>query len=153
MARFRFRAQVALDLRQKQEEEAQRALGAARQARAVAAHALEHEERVLAEANTRAAVEEARAWDPSRAVWYRNWMKGQKQVIAAAHAVLETRRQEERAAAERAMEARRRARALERLRDRAWKAFQVAERRSEQKEFDMLGGLRYAARQHMPEGA
>jgi flagellar export protein FliJ len=152
MATFRFRAQVALDLRLKQDEEAQRALGAARQARAAAEHALEREERILADAHVRAAEEEARAWDASKAVWYRNWMKRQKQAIAAARAAVEARLQDERTAAQHAFEARRRVRALERLRDRVWAAFQVLERRSEQKELDVLGSLRYVARRDVPEG-
>jgi flagellar biosynthesis chaperone FliJ len=152
MPAFRFRAQVALDLRQKQDEDAQRALGAARQARVAAERVLEGEERALADGNLRASLEEAREWDASRVVWYRNWMRRQRQVIAAARAVVEARRQEELAAADRAMETRRRVRALERLRDRTWKAFQAAERRSEQKEFDVLGGLRFVARREVPEG-
>lgn len=153
MAHFRFRAQVALDLRQRQDEDAQRELGATRQARVAAERMLAEEERVLAEAHVRASIEEARACDTSRAVWYRNWMRRQQMVIAAARATVEARRQDEAAAAERAIEARRRLRALERLRDRAWKAFQTAERRTEQKEFDVLGGLRYVARREVPEGA
>jgi flagellar biosynthesis chaperone FliJ len=114
---------------------------------------LEGEERALAEGNARASLEEARAWDTARAVWYRNWMTRQRQVIAAAREMAAARGLEERAAADRAMEARRRLRALEKLRDRAWKAFQTAERRTEQKEFDALGGLRYMARREVPEGA
>jgi len=143
---------VALDLRQKQDEEAQRALGSARQARVAAERAVDTEERALADANARAAIEEAREWNASRAVWYRNWMRRQQQVITAARAVVEARRQQELAAAERAMDARRRVRALERVRDRALKAFDTAERRKEQKEFDVLGGLRYVARPEVPEG-
>jgi flagellar export protein FliJ len=152
MANFRFRAQVALDLRQKQDEDAQRALGAARQSRAAAERLLEDEKRTLADGHARASLEEARAWDASRVVWYRNWMKRQQQVIVASKAALDARCQEELAAAERAREARRRVRALERLRDRAWKTFQTAERRREQKEFDVLGGLRFVARREVPEG-
>jgi flagellar export protein FliJ len=152
MANFRFRAQVALDLRRKQDEEAQRDLGIARHATADAKRALDAEERVLADANVRASVEEARATDTTHAVWYRNWMKRQQQVIGAARAAVDTRLQEERAFAERAMEARRRLRSLERLRERAWKAFQTLERRAEQKEYDVLGGLRYVAQRDVPGG-
>jgi flagellar export protein FliJ len=152
MGTFRFRAQVALDLRQTQDDDAQRELGAARQARAAAERVLEAEKRRLAEAHVTAAIEEARAWDGARACWYRNWMKRQQQVIAAARAGLAARRGDELAAAEKAMEARRRLRALQRLRDRALKAFHTAERRKEQKEFDVLGSLRFVARRELPEG-
>jgi flagellar export protein FliJ len=153
MATFRFRAQAALDLRRQQDDDAQRALGAARQATVAAQHVLEAEEQRLSEGHTRAVAEEARAWDGARVLWYRNWMRRQQQVITEARGALEARRQAEATLAERAMEARRRLRALERLRDRGWKAFQLAERRAEQKEFDVLGGLRYVARREVPEGA
>jgi flagellar export protein FliJ len=152
MGTFRFRAQVAIELRQTQDDDAQRELGAARQARLAAERALEAEVRALAEAHVRAAIEEARAWDAARAFWYRNWMKRQQQVIAATRAGVEARRGDERAAESRALEARRRLRALQRLRDRAWAVFQAAERRSEQKEFDAIGNLRFVARRELPEG-
>jgi flagellar export protein FliJ len=153
MARFRFRAQAALELRRTQDEDAQRALGAAMRATSAAADALARAERDLVEAHQRALAEEAKATNTTRAIWYRNWIKWQQAVIAAARSALEARRDEERQAAARAMETRRRLRSLERLRDRMWKAFQLAERRAEQKEFDLLGGLRYVARADVPEGA
>jgi flagellar export protein FliJ len=153
MATFRFRAQAALEMRRKQDDDAQRALAAARRAAADAQDAVARAERDLVEAHQRAAVEEAKASDTTRAIWYRNWMKWQQAVIAAARATLAARRGEERAAADLAMETRRRLRSLERLRERMWKAFQTAERRAEQKEFDALGGLRFVARADVPEGA
>jgi len=149
---FRFRAQAALDMRRKQDEEAQRALGVAKHATAAAERALRHEQQMLVEAQARARDEEARAWDTARVIWYRNWMKLQQQRIAAAARRLDERRAEERAAAERAMETRRRLRSLERLRERSLKAYQTAELRIEQKEFDVLGGLRFVARQNVPGG-
>ena len=153
MAGFRFRAQVALDLRRKQDDEAQRALGVARQATVAAQRALDEQVRILEESHARARIEEAHASDTSRAVWYRNWMTRQRLVIAAARAAVDARRNEETAAAQRTIETRRRLRSLERWRDRHEKAFQLAERRAEQKEFDVLGGLRYVARRVVPEGA
>jgi flagellar export protein FliJ len=149
---FRFRAQAALDLRRKQDEEAQRELGVARHATAAADRALQHERTTLENGLARARDEEGRAWDTARAIWYRNWIKLQKERIAAAEAMLERRRGEERSAAERAMTTRRKLRSLERLRDRNWKAHQTAELKAEQKEFDMLGGLRFVARQDVPGG-
>jgi flagellar biosynthesis chaperone FliJ len=58
----------------------------------------------------------------------------------------------ERAAAEQAIEARRQLRALERLRERQWRAFLQQEHRVEQRDLDMLAGLRYVARQSVLEG-
>ena len=152
MARFRFRAQVALDLRRKQDEDARRLLGEAKRATSAAERTLDGHCRVLDEAMARAAREEAQASDTTRAIWYRNWMRRQQQVIDEARQVLETRRAEERAAADRAFVARRKLRALERLRDRMWKSFLLAEQRAEQKELDVLGGLRYVARERAPGG-
>ena len=152
MGPFRFRAQAALDLRRKQDEDAQRALGVARHATVAAENALTHEVIMLQDGQARARDEEARASDTTRAIWYRNWIKRQQQRIAAAQTVVETRREEERTAGAHAMETRRRLRSLERLRDRTLKAYQVAELRAEQKEFDVLGGLRYVARQDVPGG-
>ena len=141
-----------MDLRRKQDDEAQRALGVARRATAAAKAALDQAERALSEANLQACEEEARAVDTTRAIWYRNWMKRQHQVIAAAGAALEDRLTEERAVTARAMEARRRLRSLERLRDRHWAAFQLAVRRAEQKDLDVLGGLRFVAQREVPGG-
>jgi len=152
MANFRFRAQAALELRQKQDEDAQRALGDARRATAAAEEIVEREVRALSEAHARACEDEAQASDITRAIWHRNWMRRQQAVIASARALVDARRADQRAAAERAMETRRRLRSLERLRDRMWKAFQTAERRAEQKAFDVLGGLRYVAQRDVPEG-
>jgi flagellar export protein FliJ len=153
MAKFRFRAEVALDLRRKQDDEAQRALGDARRATEQAESGLQHEQRVLDETLARARDEEARACDMTRAIWHRHWMRRQRLVIEAARRLMEERRVAERAAAEHAMLARRKLRALERLRDRLWKTYLQAERRAEQKEMDVLGGLRFVARRGVPEGA
>jgi flagellar export protein FliJ len=153
MPRFRFRAEAALDLRRKRDEEAQRLLAAASQATRQAEQALGAEERLLSETLARAGAEEARGADLAGVIWCRAWMRRQRLVIEAARRALDDRRRAERAAAEQAMEARRKLRALERLRERLWQAFQVAERRAEQKDLDALGGLRYVARRGVPEGA
>jgi flagellar biosynthesis chaperone FliJ len=149
---FRFRAQAAIDLRAKQDEDAQRALGVARHATAAAERVRQHEQTMFEDGQARAREEESQSWDTARAIWYRNWIKLQRQRIANADAALEARREEERAVAQAAMDARRRLRSLEHLRDRTLKAYQTAELRAEQKEFDVLGGLRYVARQDVPGG-
>lgn len=149
---FRFRAQAALDLRRRQDDEAQRELGVARHATVAAARVVQQERQTLEDGLARARDDEARAWDTARAIWYRNWITLQKERIAAAEAVLVKRREEERTAAERAMMTRRKLRSLERLRERNVKAYQTAELKAEQKEFDVLGGLRFVARQDVPGG-
>ena len=135
-----------MELRRRRDEDAQRALAeAARQVRA-AESGLQREERRLADTLALAAVEEAALTDLSRAIWHRNWMRRQRLVIEAARRQLDERHAAERAAAADAMDARRKLRALERLRERMWQAFLAAERRAEQKDLDVLAGLRYVAR-------
>jgi membrane protein involved in colicin uptake len=153
MAKFRFRAEAALELRRKQDDEAQRALAEARRDTARAEAVREREQRLLDETLARARDEEARACDMARAIWHRHWMRRQRLVIEAAVRAVEERRAAERAAAEHAVIARRRLRSLERLRDRLWTAHVGDERRAEQKEMDVLGGLRFVARRGAPEGA
>jgi flagellar export protein FliJ len=152
MGAFRFRAQAALDLRRTQDEEAQRALAAAKNATAAARAVVERAEHALVEARERAREEEAHAADTTAAIWYRNWMKGLQRAIGLARAALEERLVAERAASARAVEARRRLRSLERLRDRMLRAAQRAELRAEQKAFDLLGSLGHVARRDVPEG-
>jgi flagellar export protein FliJ len=153
MAKFRFRAEVALDLRRKQDEEAQRTLAEARRAVARAEAVLAHEDGVLRDTLARAAAEEARASDLARVIWHRQWMRRQRQVVEAARRWLGERQAVERAASDQAVMARRKLRALERLKDRLWATYVAEERRSEQKEMDVLGGLRFVARRGAPEGA
>jgi flagellar biosynthesis chaperone FliJ len=79
--------------------------------------------------------------------WHRNWMVGLQRDLARARQVEEERRMDVQAATAAAMKARRAVRALERLKERAWRAHDVLARREDQKALDLLGGLRYAARQ------
>ncbi len=142
MARFVFRAEVALTFRRQQEQAATRvwldassALEHARQAEAVAADA------VTAALDAAAAVH-----DPAQRAWHRHWIvrlqqqHGQRRAkTAECSAVAE-------AAAVRMNAARRDVKALERLRARALAAWQLAQQREEQKEMDWLGSVKYALR-------
>jgi flagellar export protein FliJ len=152
MAKFRFRAQVALDLRRKEDDEARRLLGEAARATRAAEQALDAADRALGETMAQAAQDAASCVDTTRALWYRNWIVLQRQAIERAQAIVAERRSAERAAAERALVTRRKLRSLEHLRERNWQAFLLAERRIEQKEMDVLAGLRYVARAGAPKG-
>jgi flagellar FliJ protein len=146
MRPFKFRAEAALDIRRKHDEDAQRALALARAATHAASTvlscALEH----IASANR----EHAAAWQASgsvdRLIWQRNWMLGLERDVERARQALSERVDEERRAAEIAQHARMQVRVLERLRERAWCAWQLEARRVEQKAIDELAGLRFAAR-------
>ena len=140
MSRFAFRAQAALDLRRRREEEAQRA-------RAEAETRLERAERAVED--LRAALDEgcrqgAGVHDPGMLTWYRNWITGQHQGIAKGQDAVRNRRADVDAAVTRAQAAHRDVRALERLRERAWTAWQEAERQREQKDMDWLGTVRHS---------
>lgn len=144
MKPFTFRAQAALDLRRRQEEDARRALAAAEarldEARAQLALALTR----LDEALRRAHEEETQPGHVAGRVWYRNWMIGHRQRVDRCRAIVADRETEVASARAAAALARRRLRSLERLKERAWQAYSAAERREEQKALDALGNQRYA---------
>jgi flagellar export protein FliJ len=145
MPAFVFRAVAVLKLRRQAEDMASRA-------RAEAAAAVERAELHLAgiEATLAERLREASSvYEPARREWYRNWILRQRQDIARAQAMLADRRAALAAATARLNTAHRDVRVLERLRDRLCTAWQLAERRAEQKELDWLGTVRHtmAARQ------
>ena len=143
MASFRFRAQVALDLRRKQEDLASEAL-----ARAEAAFREAKAQEIAAMADRQAACDARQTAERSgigaaALEWHWNWINR-----LAAGIALRVRdaaaREADVAAAERAWhEARRRRRALERIRDRALRRHQQAEARKDEKAVDELARLRF----------
>lgn len=146
MPPFRFRAQAALDLRRRQDEEAERALGEARRAVA-AAEAAVAAARLSLEGAMRGAHDAlVQGLDPGRRVWHRHWIVRNQQVYARLTQQLADRRAAEERMLLAAMRARQRLRSLERLQDRGRRAHEAGERRAEQREFDMLGTLRHHAR-------
>ena len=146
MRPFKFRAEAALDIRRKLDEDAQRALALARIATHTASDVLSCALERIESANR----ETAAAWQASvtidRLIWQRNWMVGLERDADGARQALADRENEERRAAEIAQHARMQVRVLERLRERAWRAWQLEARRVEQKAIDELAGLRFAAR-------
>jgi flagellar export protein FliJ len=141
MAQFRFRAAAALDLRQRTEERAKRALGDAQAA-------LDRAERALEEA--RAALDATLASgasavaDPGLSIWYRNWITRQRHELQRRRAMVADRRAAADAAVAVLQAAHRDVRVLERLRDRLHSEWALAERRKEQKELDWIGSVRHA---------
>jgi flagellar export protein FliJ len=150
MPAFVFRAAPVLKLRQQEEDVASRA-------RAEAAEAVERAERhvSLVERMLADRLREAAAvHDPARREWYRNWIIRQRHEIVRARAMLSDRQAALQAAVTRLNTAHRDVRVLERLRDRRHAAWQLAERRAEQKELDWLATVRHAiaARERDKEG-
>jgi flagellar export protein FliJ len=151
LAHFRFRAQVALDLRRKLDEEARRALADAEREVLNAYRALSDVEARLDEAFARARDDERETVDPARCVWHRNWIKRVQQDVAGWRRVLADRQEAAHIAKGHAQQARRRLRSLEKLRDRAWHAWEQDARRQEQRQLDELGSVRYV-QQHRERG-
>ena len=151
MRPFKFRAEAALDLRRKYDLDAQRALALARSATRAAGDVLSCALERIESSNR----ESAAAWQVSgtidRLIWQRNWMIALERDVDGARQALTDRENEERRAAEIAQHARMQVRVLERLRERALRAWQLDARRVEQKAIDELAGLRFAARQRAAE--
>ncbi|HEY8548640.1 MAG TPA: flagellar FliJ family protein [Vicinamibacterales bacterium] len=147
MARFRFRPQPALDLRKREEELARMAVSEAHAACEAAEASWREAQRRLDEAAARAREADAAGGDVTLAIWHRNWMRSQRREVVRCEAVAEERRVALAEAEARLVEARRRVRVLERLKERALAAYRERERQAEQRAIDELANLRFAIRQ------
>ena len=143
MRRFVFRAEAALELRRRQEEEALRVLGAAEARERVAARMLADAEQQLSEALSHAREAECVAGDTTLRMWHRNWIVGRQQRVGRCRTEVEARRSEVNDARRLAMDARRKRKTLERLKQKAFVSWQEAERREEQKAIDDLATVRF----------
>ena len=146
MAKFIFRAEAALGMRRKKEDEARLIMADAQRRAQLAEEDLQRAQQRVIDATRRAAEEERQATDPVLAIWYRNWIKKQQRDVARGAQVLDGRRAEVQAAEQRVMEAHRAVRALEKLKEKAWDRYTHDERKTEQKEIDLLGVMQYAMR-------
>lgn len=147
MARFKFRAQAALDLRRREEGFKQEVVNEARRSSEAAAHALVDAQGRFDEATRRAHEADAVGGDVTTAIWYRNWIKSQRRELVRCEAHAEDRRVQLDDAARELVEARRRVRVLERLKDKAQAEHRQAEHRREQQQLDELAVLQFAIRQ------
>jgi flagellar export protein FliJ len=143
MKAFVFRAEAALDLRKRQDDEAQRALAAAEDAARLAERARDAArgrlEATIAEAGAREREAGALTWQ----LWYRNWIDALRRDLARREQVLQEQRTEVRRCAARAIEARRKRKSLERYRERSLVAWQDAAAHEEQQAMDELATLRF----------
>jgi flagellar FliJ protein len=152
MPAFRFRAQAALDLRREREEAADRALAVAQGAVRAAEDDVRAAREALDTAMRDGAATAATATGAHELTWYQNWILRRRQALAARRQTEQERRAEAHRAAEVAMTARRERMALDKLRDRAHRAYQLAERRAEQKELDLMGALTHGSRRQTAGG-
>ena len=142
MRPFVFRAQAALDLRRKREEDAQRELAAANAAVQRAEAALEASITACDESKTRAVEDMRRVGEVATQMWYRNWISHQQREIAVRRDEVANRRTDADGARAKATKTHIDVRVLENLRDKKWRAYADEERRAEQKEIDWLAVLR-----------
>jgi flagellar FliJ protein len=147
MKPFRFRAEVVLALRQRQEEAARDEVARCQSA-LDHAHHLQAERRAdLARAAREAAAAQQQGLDAWQLSWHRNWIhKQQRDVDASQQAI---------AAAETALAqamaalnlARQKSRVMERLKSRAAQRYQLEVTREDNRTMDAFAAIRYAARQ------
>ena len=133
-------------MRLRQLDAAEQALAVARATVLAAADALGAAEEQWRDAQVRAQGAWATAEGMASAQWHWNWIARLERGVEDAREVLELRRIDERRAAEIAREARKQVKVLERLKERAYRAWQLEARRAEQKAIDELAGLRFASR-------
>lgn len=152
MRSFVFRAQVALDLRRKRDDEAKRQLAEANAAVAQAELALDASRERHARALDDARLAQASATDTTTHVWYRNWISIQQQDVTRRHQDLERRCDEAQVARDRATRTHVDVRVLEKLKDRARRTYDQAVAREEQKAIDWLAVLRSLPRASGQEG-
>ena len=152
MARFRFRAQAALDLRTREHDVARRALATAEVAHRGALAALDEAMLAVARAGVQAAAAQAAGGHDPQLDWYRSWIVGLRNQRAARAAEV-TRRERDLANARAAcITAKQRLDALERLRDDARHAWERAMLAKEQREFDALATMRFVASRRGEDG-
>ena len=152
MRPFKFRAQAALDLRKRQDDEAQQNLAATTRTRLLAETNVEVASTAVDESmrQARNALQSVASGDLH--VWHRNWIVSRKQELAVQREALAKSRAAEQLARQRAQDARRAVRSLERWFERVWRKHEQAQQRVERRELDEMGALRYVARSRAQGG-
>ena len=145
MRGFRFRAQAALDLRQREDDEALRVLAQAEAGLQAAIVRLREVEQRGAEPPTQCAALVQRAGSAAQQQWYRSWiLRLDRERAAAAGAVTVREKERGRAAAAR-VATHQRVEALERFKEKAQDAWQRQIAADEQKHLDALATIRFVS--------
>jgi flagellar export protein FliJ len=152
MARFRFRAQAALDLRRRQFDEARRELADAERVRDQQRLKVERAAAALVAARGAGTASARRAGSITEWHWYRIWIlrleherTAEQDVLRARETVVEERRIA-------CLEARQRYESLERFREKALEAFDAAEAAAERKLVDELATRRFLVETRSSQG-
>ena len=144
MKKFKFRAQAALDLRQRELEQAQRQLARTEELRDAARHRLRQADEAAAAARAQATDAHRTASDVTALQWYRFWIIRLDHERAAHAAALAAREHEVTQAVAACMRAKQRRESLDRFRKKAQAAHADAEMAEEMKMLDELATRRYA---------
>jgi flagellar export protein FliJ len=147
MAKFRFRAQAALDLRTREHELARRALAAAEVAHRGALAALDEASLAVAQAGAQAADAMTAGDSGPQLEWYRSWIVGLRNQRATRAAEVTRRERDVTKARAACIAAKQRLDGLERLRDDARHAWERAMLAKEQREIDALATMRFVSSQ------
>ena len=143
MRAFRFRAQAALDLRRREDDDAQRALAQAEQRLQAAIAAVREAHRRAEAARTQCAAAIGQAGSTAQQFWHRSWIVRLDRERVAAAAALSARQKEQARAAAARQETRIRVEALERFKDKAERAWAEKAAAEEQKHLDALATIRF----------
>jgi flagellar FliJ protein len=141
--KFKFRAQAALDLRQRELEQAQRQLARTEELRDVARRRLQEADAAAAAARAQATEAHKTATDVTALQWYRFWIIRLDHERSAQAAALAAREHDVTQAATACMRARQRRESLDRFRKKAQAAHEEAEEAAEMKVIDELATRRY----------
>ena len=140
---YRFRAQAALDLRRREDDQAMTALARAEAGLRAATARLRDTETRADDARARCAESMQQGPVTPQSLWYRSWiLRLDRERGAAASAVAARQKEQERAAAARARTHQRVA-ALERFKEKSARAWERKLAAEEQKHLDALATIRF----------
>jgi flagellar export protein FliJ len=145
MKPFRFRAQAAIDLRQREYDESRRVLARASLDLRAAEDVLHESRERLAGGRDRFGREMSSRIDLASAQWYRFWIVRLEHEQAVCTQAVAAREREVALASAACQRARQRLEALERVRDKARHAWERAAAAEELKQIDALATLRHVA--------
>jgi flagellar export protein FliJ len=140
---FRFRAQAALDLRRREDEQAQRDLAQADARLQAAIAAVREAQRRTEQARSECAEAIGQAGSFAQQVWHRSWIVRLDRERMAAAAALAARQKEHARAAAARQQTRIRVEALERFKEKAQRAWIAKAAAEEQKHLDSLATIRF----------
>ena len=145
MKGFKFRAQAALDLRDRELADAQRQLARAEEVRDVARRRLEEAHFAAAQARVQATEAHRTSSDASALQWYRFWIIRLDHERNAQAAVLAAREKDVAQAKAACMLAKQKRESLDKFRKKAQSAHEAAQQAAEMKVIDELAARRFVA--------